>query len=226
MALPSFTDFIELMLARGYDLRASDPYGVDFLAIGAELGGTGDESWKASQVLEDRGLIECARTLGPDCTGHLTGEGLLFVEAGGRTGIIAKFREHRSVYIVNSPGATVGERRETNTVTVGRDVTNSVINVGSGSARGDFDWAAVRAAVAELRSIADQIEAAPEVKKEIVADLETAIAQLSKAKPSGTLIRAALAPILGSIDTLDKAGGTLDFLNKLHAVMTQLGTFV
>ena len=100
----TFTEFVELMLVRLYEADRQQPGEViDLSRLAAELGQDVPEGWlfDAVEALADRGLVEDMRTMQ---TAHaiLRGEGRLFVERGGSTGVIDEYRQHPANFVVVS----------------------------------------------------------------------------------------------------------------------------
>ena len=97
-----FTEFVELILVRLYEAdRARPGVAVNLSDLAVELRQEIPDSWAfdAVQVLADRGLVEDMRTMQ---TPHaiLTGEGRLFVEGGGQTGVIDEYRQHPANFVI------------------------------------------------------------------------------------------------------------------------------
>lgn len=90
-----FSEFIELVLARLYELERVAGSGVlfDVNVIAKELTVAMPSQWvfDAGKVLESRGWAQVAFTFGGGCHARLTGEGRLYVEEERGTGIIRRY---------------------------------------------------------------------------------------------------------------------------------------
>lgn len=99
----------ELLLVRLYDLAETEGHfklhGLNEIA--AELG-ISDKSkvFNLGKALEGRGLIQGAFVSGPAVHAAITGEGSLFVERGGDTGIIGEYREHPQSFSISIDQST------------------------------------------------------------------------------------------------------------------------
>jgi len=105
----SFSQFIDLLLARLYDAQRTNPNGmIDLNALAADLRETVPDDWvvDAARVMQSRGLADCIISYGA-CRGRLTGEGMLFVEEGRGTGVISQYRQEPAQYFqhVNVSGS-------------------------------------------------------------------------------------------------------------------------
>lgn len=102
----TFSEFIELILARLYDLErdAADGALFDVNAIARELKSSVPTHWifDAGKVLESRGWAQVAFTFGGGCHARLTGEGRLYVEEERGTGIIHRYRQAPTQFVTVS----------------------------------------------------------------------------------------------------------------------------
>jgi len=98
-----FSEFIELILARLYELERIAGPGVlfDVNAIAKELTVGIPSQWvfDAGKVLESRGWAQVAFTFGGGCHARLTGEGRLYVEEERGTGIIRRYHAAPAQFI-------------------------------------------------------------------------------------------------------------------------------
>ena len=97
------TELSELLLVRLYDLAESEGHFKlhDLNETAQEFGITDmARVFRLAQALEGRGLITGAFASGPSVHASITGEGTLFVEQGGNTGIIKDYREHPQSFTV------------------------------------------------------------------------------------------------------------------------------
>lgn len=189
MAKLRMSELVEVMLARAFELgetQGYEPYQTDFMEIGHEVGADFDSAWQATEVLEDRGLIQCARAIGGNCSGHLTGTGRMFVENGGDTGIIGRYQQNRGafVYVSNSPGANV------NTGHVGGSQISHVIT---------SDTASLVSQIREM--LKSDAHLAESERRDALAEVQVIEVQLSKSKPSGVALRESL-DVLGRISSI------------------------
>lgn len=101
-----FSEFIELILARLYDLERNAADGVlfDVNAIAKDLKESVPTHWvfDAGKVLESRGWAQVALTFGGGCHARLTGEGRLYVEEERGTGIIHRYRQAPTQFVTVS----------------------------------------------------------------------------------------------------------------------------
>ena len=103
------TELAELLLVRLYELAEAEGHfkfhGLNEIA--AEFG-ISDKSkvFNLGQALERRGLIQASFVSGPAVHAAITGEGSLFVERGGDTGIIRDYREHPQNFSVSIDQST------------------------------------------------------------------------------------------------------------------------
>lgn len=83
----------------------------------------------AATVLENRGYIQYViKAIGGEIGAAISGEGSLFVEHGGETGVIRKFEENPENYIININQSTVfhGNVTQSTVSTHSRDVTQTI----------------------------------------------------------------------------------------------------
>lgn len=97
------TELSELLLVRLYDLAEAEGHFKlhDLNGIARELGVTDmARIFRLAQALEGRDLITGSFASGPSVHASITGEGTLFVEQGGNTGVIRDYREHPQTFTV------------------------------------------------------------------------------------------------------------------------------
>jgi hypothetical protein len=199
-----FSEFVDLLLARLYDLDQESPGGkvyFDLNAAARQLIVPVPPGWvfDAGKVLESRGLAQCVFTLGGGCHAVLTGEGRLYVEEERGTGIIHKFHESPQNYVVVSGSS--------NQVVVG------------GSQSGVTQTATVererQPAFELLESIERQLKADTTLddqeRSDLLADVGMIRGQLSKRQPN----RVALAALLEPLSKVASIGGFVMNLIKL-----------
>src|SRR5689334_12670458 len=98
-----FSEFIDLLLARLYDLESQGETGrfFDLSAIASELSVDVPQQWvfDAAKVLESRGLAQVLFTMGGRSQATLTGEGRIFVEEEAGSGIIRRYHSHPEEFL-------------------------------------------------------------------------------------------------------------------------------
>lgn len=199
----TFTQLTELVLTRMHDLgekHGHGGYSIDMVEVALELGAADDDTpLQVAQTLSDQGLVKCAFALGGTAHGHITGQGRLLVEAGGRTGIIAKFRAQPShfVTVINSPGANVNTGH-----LAGSQSSSSLAEV----------QALLDAARAALRTDGSLSN---EAKADTDAELRIVSTQLEKSKPDKTAIQR-------SLDTMGRVSSIGSFLLKVGELLHKL----
>ena len=103
------TELAELFLTRLYDLAEAKGHHNFFSLdeIAAEFGeNDGAKVMGIAKHLESQGLVKAALSTGGS-SAHITGTGSVFVEQGGRTGIIQKYREARNQVPMSDPSNRV-----------------------------------------------------------------------------------------------------------------------
>jgi hypothetical protein len=96
-------ELAELLLVRLYDLAESEGHLKlhSLNAIAEEFGETDmGKVFNVAKALEGRGLIQAAFAMGPQVHACIAGEGSLFVEGGGDTGVIPRYRANPEHYMV------------------------------------------------------------------------------------------------------------------------------
>jgi len=199
----TFGEFVELILARLAEADREEPgTWIDMFPLAEQLRANVPDDWvfQAQDVLENRGLVNPLRVLGRTAPARLTGEGRLYVEAGGDTGIINEYRQQPSNFVfVSGSGHQVA-------VGVEGGVTQTSVQAG---------------VPPEVWELLDQIEqsltAADELderqRAHAVLDVQTARAQLERPEPNK---RAALA----LLDPLAKLAAVGGFVQQLIALLS------
>jgi hypothetical protein len=149
----------------------------------------------AADYLHSRGLIVSLPRHG-GTWGMITGEGAVFVERGGETGIIRKYRENPSSYVVNIDKST----------TIVGNVTSSNLSIHSADVSQTIS---VDQKVGELLSqIVQTLQKDAQLSKQQLADalqdIQTLKMQLSKSTKNKTTIESILATLanISSIGSL------------------------
>jgi hypothetical protein len=93
------------MLARIVEADRQQPGAyVDMIPLAEELRQDIPIDWvfDAREALEVRGLVDPMKVIGHIAPAKLTGEGRLYVEQGGDTGVIDEYRQHPSNFVIVS----------------------------------------------------------------------------------------------------------------------------
>lgn len=206
MAKPAglkFSQFIDLLLARLYDLEqdAGPSALFDVNAIAQELRIKVPSQWvfDAGKVMESRGWAQVLFTFGGGCHARLTGEGRLYVEEERGTGMIKAYRETPQHFVVVS------------------GVGNQVVVSGSTGALSQA--ATLEQERAPAFHILDQLKLTlqrdPSLsdaeRQDLLADAEMIERQLKKREPN----RAALAALLDSLSRVASIGASVADLVRL-----------
>jgi hypothetical protein len=197
----SFKEFAELMLARLVEADRDHPgTWVDMFPLAEQLRQNVPDDWvfAAREVLESRGLVSPLKVMGRTAPARLTGEGRLFVEDGGSTGIIEEYRQAPSHFVI---------------------VSGSGHNVAVGN-RGNVTQTSLDPGVpGEAWTLLDQIERSLDEadlsegdRQEALEDVRTARRQLERPQPNKP---AALAVL----DPLSKIASVGNFVVRLVALL-------
>jgi hypothetical protein len=197
-----FSEFIDLLLVRLYDLERQGGAGTlfDLNEIVRALSVNVPPQWvfDAGKVLESRGWAEVLFTFGGGCHARLTGEGRLYVEEERGTGIIKRYRAAPTQFInVSGTG---------NQVVVGHPGGVSQVSTIEGQRAPAF--AVLEQLKHELSSDPDLTEAD---RADLLADVEMIGQQLRKREPN----RAALAALLESLSNVTSVAGLVADLVRL-----------
>lgn len=201
----SFSEFVDLLLARLYDLEQEqgiEGY-VDLNAVAEGLRAKIPEKWvwDASMVLEARDLIRAIRAFGGICRAELTGEGRLFVEEKRGTGVIEKYLKARNQYVAvsGSQNLVVGAGDGT-TVTQTQNIESMRKPV--------FDL------LLEMQTIVDNDESLDERdRKELKADINAVRAQMEKREPNRSVLAALLEGLAQVPSIITKVADLTRLLN-------------
>jgi hypothetical protein len=186
-AKTTFSRFIDLLLARLYDLQQAHPGEfINLDEVAAELVEKVPENWvfEAAKVLKSRGLIDAIFTFG-GVHAQMSGSGMLFVEQES-TPVIREYHANPEHFVqhVNVSGANAQ-------VIVGRD--QSGLSQTSTIER-EREWAF--RLVDEMRN---KLEADPSLdnreRDELKADLDSIKSQLSRRSPNRPALAALLEPL-------------------------------
>ena len=177
----------ELFLVHLYDLAEAAPH-PNFLFMVNDFASTmgiseRDELQQAVNFLGDRGLIiSAALDMWGGISAAITMEGSVFVEEGGETGIIARYRQDPQAFRKGLPiePSVPMPPKETEPVAGGRqDVRTS--------------GRAVEAIVADIEEVLEKDEATPfEARRDALADLATLKIQMGRKAINRQVIEAVL----------------------------------
>ena len=193
------TQLAELLLVRLYDLAEAEGHGkwYSLNEIAAEFGVTDKgKVFNIADALEDRGLIQASFTMGPAVNACIKGEGTLFVEQGGNTGVIQTYRENPQIFSVAIDQSTHFYA----------PISGSNVAVHSGSTSQNL------AQPSEILAILADIEASirettgilEERREEALSDVAVLKSELSRKQPRRPIVEAVLATLgdLSSITSL------------------------
>lgn len=200
----TFSEFIDLLLTRLYELEQAEGGGVfyDLNEIADELKAEVPSQWvyDAGRVLETQGLARCLFAMGGYSAGMITGEGRLFVEQQRGSGIIREYRSAPENFVVVSGSG--------NQVTVGtRGNVHQSVSVET-ERRPAFDL------LDEIqRLIESDVSLSDTEKSDLLADVDVVRGQLKKREPNLPAVAAILDP-LSRITSL--AGSIANLINLLN----------
>jgi hypothetical protein len=197
-----FTEFVELMLARIAEEDRQQPGAfIDMFPLAEGLRQEIPKEWvfDARDGLEARGLVHPLKVLGYTAPARLTGEGRLYVEQGGETGVIDDYWSHPMNFVfVTGEGHQVA-------VGVQGDVTQSRIESVPEEA-----WALLDQIESTL---ADDATLEPDEREEALVDVRTARDQLRRKRPNK-------AAVIGLLTPLAQIASVGAFVTKLVVLFT------
>jgi len=197
-----FIEYIDLLLRLiyEYDSKAPGQY-FELNELSRQLGE--DDIYHVSEavdVLSSRGLINAQKYIGGQCIGALTGEGKLYVEEGGKSGIISKYDANPEKYNISISGNNVN------------------LNIGSGNTAQIFASNGMGNIFALLDQINSKIDSddtlSAEDKKDIKLDVDSLKNQLNKKEPNMNIVASFIQP-LTNIASIAELIGKLMVLLKL-----------
>ncbi len=199
------TELSELILVRLYDLENEQGGGLhDLLKLGEEFGETSRSKIdQAAKVLEARGLILASFNM-VTTNARITGEGSLFVEQGGETNVIARYREDpSSLTIVDQSTHFHGTVSDSNVAVGSRDVTQSIESTETTTLLNEIHETLVNDQSLENAARTD-----------LLNDVETLRAELSRVAPRQGVLKA----ILSTLRDVASIGGLVAKLAALSGV--------
>jgi hypothetical protein len=190
------TQLTELLLARLYELAESQGHFEmqSLNEIALEFGVTDmGKVFNLAKALEGRGLIKGSFTSGPTSKALITGEGVLFVERGGDTGIMQNYRENPKSFTVSIDQSTHFHAA----------VASSNIAVHSPEAKQRLS------AAPDISSLLDAIEASIRADtaldqhrlEEAVSDVSFLRSELAREQPRRSVVNSILAT-LGDLSSI------------------------
>ena len=184
----TFSQFIDLLLARLYDAQRQNPGGmIDLNEIAADLKESAPEDWvvDAARVMQARGLADCIISYGA-CRARLTGEGMLFVEEERGTGAIRQYRQEPGQFFQHVSVTGTG-----NQVVLGTGQKEI-----SHSSSVEHEREPVFRVLGEIEvAIKHEGSLGPAEREDLLADLASLRQQLRKREPNQSAIAALLAPM-------------------------------
>jgi hypothetical protein len=188
-----YSDFIDLALAWVAQADRRDPGShVDLFQLASELKEPIPDQWvfDAAERLDLQGLVKWMRVFGRTAMVVLTGEGRLYVEQGGATGVIHEYqRQPSQFFVITGEGHNVAISQ-----------TGDVVQDARRQEQGDV--------FVLISQIENGLEADDTLTDEQRAgfrtDLEAVRGQLEKPEPNRSVIKALLEPIgsLASVGSL------------------------
>jgi hypothetical protein len=180
----SFREFVELMLARLAEADRDHPgTWVDMFPLAEQLRQNVPDDWvfEAREVLENRSLVSPLKVLGRTAPARLTGEGRLFVEDGGSTGIIEEYRQAPSHFVIVSGSGhnvAVGNQGDVTQTSLERNVPGEA-------------WTLLD----EIEQSLEQAGLSDRDRREALEDVRTARLQLERPQPNKSAAIALLDPL-------------------------------
>jgi CxxC motif-containing protein (DUF1111 family) len=193
------TELAELLLVRLYELAEAEGHSKfhGLNEIAAEFG-VSDKSkvFNLGKVLEGRGLIQGSFVMGPAVHAAITGEGSLFVERGGDTGVIKDYREHPQSFNVS-----IDQSTHFHAAVAGSNVAVHSSNTTQRLGPPPEIRSLLAAIEATIRSSADIGE---RPREEALNDVEVLHSELAREKPRKPVVDTILATLgdLSSITSL------------------------
>lgn len=200
----NLTELAELLLLKVYDVATKQGFSTEVsLDEVAKEFGENDEFkvFQIGKTLEARNLIHGLFRKG-ETSAILTGEGALFIEQKGETGIIEKYQKNPTTYIYGN-------------VTNIHNVKDSNISANSSHLNQEIviinDWDKIIASMVEI--IRNDRVIGEDKKSDALADIETLKVQLRKKSKSKDLIKMLLGN-LGDISSI--ASLVIQLTSSIH----------
>jgi hypothetical protein len=198
----SFSRFLDLLLARLYEMESIHGTGIYFSLnnIAEEIKEPSPWEWifDAAKVLESRGMIQCIHTPGGIFEAILTGEGRLFVEERKGSGIIEKYFSSPDLFIKQKKNG-----KKTQTAMQGTAEFPQTLSIKDSPM---FKL---------LKDIEDSVKKEESLgekdKKDILVDIKTIKTQMEKREPNYHVLSA----IIHSLGNYHFMAGKIAFLVRL-----------
>ncbi len=180
------TELAELLLTTLYDNAETEGHGkIVVLDNVAKQFGVTDRMkiFNLAKYLESRGMIHPIYA-GSGTLARITGEGAIFVERGGDTGIIPKYRKEPNSFVVNIDSST----------RIYGDVSNSTVAVNSpGSTQSVLTKNEIGQLLTEIVKVLNSDTSLSKTKlADALQDIETLKLQLARSSRSKSVIEAIL----------------------------------
>jgi hypothetical protein len=185
----TFSQFIDLLLARLYDAQRADPDGmVDLNELAADLRESVPDDWvvDAAKVMQAQGLADCMISYGA-CRARLTGMGMLFVEQDGGSGVIRQYHQGPAQFFQHVHVSGAGSHQ----VVVGNHQNNV-----TQTSTAQRERPQVFHLIDQIQErIANDSTLAPDEREEIGSDIESVRQQMKKRVPNLSAVAAILEPM-------------------------------
>lgn len=176
------SELAELLLTELYDFAQSKGYeqSIDLQKIAKRFGENDrGKVRQAAKFLENSGYIKAIFTNEGPVLATMTGQGSVFVEKGGRTGVISKYRQDPGAFQISIEHVTI------------QSVSSSNLAIGSPGATQHI------AANQDIRHLLEEIKKALQTdqtlseaqRTDALADVETLAVQARKEKQDGRIIK-------------------------------------
>lgn len=192
----TMTELSELLLVRLYDLanekNSSDLHDLNKLAEGF---GESDRHKveQAAHVLDNRGLISVSFNM-VTTNARITGEGSLFVEQGGQTNVIPRYRENPSSFTVVD-----------NSTHFHGTVSGSNVAVGATNVSQSIDNSQTATLLNEIHeTLVNDQSLDDTAKADLLIDVETLRAELARSEPRPGVLKA-ISTTLGNVVSIAAA---------------------
>lgn len=177
------TQLAELFLLRLYDIAEAEGHGklVSLNDIAAEFGVTDVmKIHNVAKLLEGRGFIQGRHAMTGGVRAKITGEGAVFVESGGETGVIREYRTHPESYRISIDQSTHfhGDIYGSNLAVHSAQVTQE----SSSSSGSEFLLSEIAAGIRADTTLSEQL------RKESLSDVAALRAELQKQRPRRGII--------------------------------------
>lgn len=137
----------------------------------------------ATRILRDRGLIQnYNESIGGGPKARISGEGCLFIERGGETGIVQEYREHPEKFIIIDKSTTIHGSVSNSNIAVHASNVTQTVTPGSSS----------EIISKMIEAIKNDASLAASESMDILKDLESLKLQCGKANMNKAIVRGLL----------------------------------